>query len=66
MKQTNQWALVTGGISGIGYELAELLAADKHNLILVARTQDDLDRVAGEKKASWLILQKWRRMAMRH
>jgi|GEM_PF-5582134 len=28
MKQSDQYALVTGGTSGIGYELAKLLAAD--------------------------------------
>ena len=41
-------ALVTGGTSGIGYELAGLLARDGHPLVLVARGQADLDRVAGE------------------
>ncbi len=55
MKQNGQYALVTGGTSGIGYELAKLLAADGYNLILVARTQGDLDRVAGELKESYSV-----------
>ena len=44
----DRYALVTGGTSGIGYELAKLFAEDGHNLILVARTQEDLDRVSIE------------------
>lgn len=48
MKDNNSYALVTGGTSGIGYELAKLLAKDGYNLILVARNQKDLDRVSKE------------------
>ena len=45
---TNPYALVTGATMGMGYELAKLLAQDGHNLILVARTEADLRRVAEE------------------
>ena len=41
-------ALITGATSGIGYELTRLFAHDGHNVVLVARSANDLDRVAGE------------------
>jgi len=49
MKNENQqYALVTGGSSGIGYELAKLLAQDGYNLVLVARDELQLSDVAGD------------------
>jgi hypothetical protein len=41
-------ALITGASSGIGYELAKLFAADKINLVLVARREDKLKTLARE------------------
>lgn len=48
METNNQYALITGGTSGIGYELAKIFAQKGYNLILVARTEDDLSTTANE------------------
>lgn len=47
-KQQGKTALVTGASSGIGRELAKLFAADGCNLILVARSEDELQKFARE------------------
>ena len=44
----NHWTLITGASSGIGWELAKLFAADKFNLILVARNESKLNQLAAE------------------
>ncbi|MBT1711453.1 SDR family oxidoreductase [Fulvivirgaceae bacterium PWU5] len=55
MESKNQYAVVTGGTSGIGYELARLLAKDGYNLILAARHEQDLIRVSNELKTEFGI-----------
>lgn len=52
MENNNQYALITGATSGIGYELAKLFAADGYHLVIVARDQQQLDAKATELKQS--------------
>ena len=44
----DQYALVTGASSGIGYELAKLFAKDGKNLVVVARSVDKLTELKTE------------------
>jgi short-subunit dehydrogenase len=48
MTVSQKYALVTGGTSGIGLELAKLLAADKYNIVLVARSQEELNKTSAD------------------
>ncbi|WP_420150968.1 SDR family NAD(P)-dependent oxidoreductase [Spirosoma sp.] len=43
--ETGKTALITGASSGIGQELAKLFAQDGYNLVLVARSDDKLERL---------------------
>ncbi len=51
----NKYALITGGTSGIGYELARLLANDQYNLVIVARNTEELSRTAQELRQQYNI-----------
>ena len=51
-----EYILITGASSGIGYEMANELAAKKFNLILVARTETKLQQMQAELKSKHGIL----------
>lgn len=42
MASTENFVLITGATSGIGLELAKLFAKDGYNLVIVARSEDEL------------------------
>lgn len=45
MSNLKKYTLITGGSEGIGLELAKLFAADRHNLIIVAKDTERLNYV---------------------
>jgi short-subunit dehydrogenase len=55
MADQQQYALITGATSGIGLELAKLFAKDKYNLVIVARSQDELSQTANELQQQYGI-----------
>ncbi|HEY2135810.1 MAG TPA: SDR family NAD(P)-dependent oxidoreductase, partial [Xanthobacteraceae bacterium] len=44
--------IITGASAGIGVELARIFAAHRHELVLVARRERELARLADELAAS--------------
>lgn len=55
VKKYGEWAVITGGSAGIGLAFAHELAAQGHNLVLVARGQKALDASALKLKAQHKI-----------
>lgn len=51
MELINETVLVTGATSGIGYEMAKLFATNQANMIIVARDEHNLQRVADELRS---------------
>ena len=58
MDEKTQIAVITGASGGIGYELAKLFARDHYNLVLVARSADKLNQVAGELQSQFSVTAK--------
>jgi short-subunit dehydrogenase len=52
---TTETVLITGASSGIGLELAKCFAADKSDLILVARNTEALEKIAEELRREYKI-----------
>jgi len=50
-----KYALITGGSTGIGYELAKLFARDDFNLVIIARDNEELARVKNELERGYQI-----------
>ncbi|MBO9204361.1 MULTISPECIES: SDR family NAD(P)-dependent oxidoreductase [Niastella] len=48
MDTNNGYTLITGGTSGIGFELAKIFAYNGHDLIIVARNENGLERAYKE------------------
>jgi uncharacterized protein len=48
-----KWALITGASSGLGLEFADLLAAQKVNLVLVARRQEPMEKLASDLRRKY-------------
>jgi hypothetical protein len=51
----NKTALITGASLGIGFELANVFAANNNNLVLVARNASKLDAIAKDLSAKYHI-----------
>jgi uncharacterized protein len=48
-----KWALITGASSGLGLEFADLLAAQKVNLVLSARRHESMEKLASDLRRKY-------------
>jgi short-subunit dehydrogenase len=55
MENKEKYALITGGNSGIGFELAKLIAKDGYNLVIVGRNPDTLKQAADSLEQEYKI-----------
>ncbi|WPP50325.1 SDR family NAD(P)-dependent oxidoreductase [Catalinimonas niigatensis] len=55
MTSNTKTTLISGATSGFGREFVELFAQDGYNLILIARHEQDLQKVANEVKAKYPV-----------
>jgi NAD(P)-dependent dehydrogenase (short-subunit alcohol dehydrogenase family) len=51
-----RWALITGASSGLGLEFADLLAAQKVNLVLAVRRREPMEKLAADlrRNTGWM------------
>src|SRR5262245_64310670 len=52
---TRRTALITGASGGIGLELTRLMAADRHDVVIVARNRERLDRIAEDLRTRFHV-----------
>ena len=50
-----KWALITGASSGLGLEFADLLAAQKVNLVLAARRLEPMEKLAADLRRKYRV-----------
>ncbi|MGY8638523.1 SDR family oxidoreductase [Bradyrhizobium sp. 14AA] len=48
-----KWALITGASSGLGLEFADILAAQKVNLVLAARRREPMEKLASDLRGKY-------------
>ncbi|MBW8687813.1 SDR family NAD(P)-dependent oxidoreductase [Chitinophaga rhizophila] len=53
------YALITGASKGIGLSMAHQLAARKYNLLLIARSEEELSAAAASLTAKWQVKVFW-------